>query len=440
MFALLPTIVRAPLTRLAQKSLVKNVVVVSTGTAGAQAITMAISPVITRLYGPESFGLLGTFVAIIAVLTPIAALTYPMAIVLPQKDKDARKIARLSIAVGLGTALLAFLLLLLASEPLITVLKLDNVAPFLFFIPVVMLFATILQVTEQWLIRCGKFRATAQAGVIQSLFLNGSKVFAGLMMPLGGSLILVTVLGSLFHAWILSFVAKEKKVKLNIFSEAWRVKDLGIVAAKYKDFGLYQTPQAFMNAISQSIPILMLASLFGPVAAGFYTLAKSVLGIPSSLIGKSVGDVFYPRISNARSKNEDIFPLVSKATIALAAIGIVPFSIVVIWGPWLFSIAFGGEWSVAGEYSQWIALWLYTAFLNPPSVKAVMVLGKQKSALVINLCTLPLRALGLYCGYRFYESEVMAIALYCLAGIGHNLVFIIYTLFVARKGADCARN
>jgi len=38
-------------------ALVRNVALVGSGTAGAQAITMAFSPVITRIYGPEAFGL-----------------------------------------------------------------------------------------------------------------------------------------------------------------------------------------------------------------------------------------------------------------------------------------------------------------------------------------------------------------------------------------------
>ena len=46
-----------------------------------KAITMAFSPVITRLYGPDAFGMLGTFTATLAVVTPSAALTYPIAIV-----------------------------------------------------------------------------------------------------------------------------------------------------------------------------------------------------------------------------------------------------------------------------------------------------------------------------------------------------------------------
>ncbi|MEI8616630.1 oligosaccharide flippase family protein [Pseudoalteromonas sp. B193] len=68
-----------------------------------------------------------------------------------------------------------------------------------------------------------------------------------------------------------------------------RVKEVALI---YRDFPLYRAPQQFINALSQSLPILMLASFFGPASAGFYTLAKTVMAIPSTLVGKAVGDVF----------------------------------------------------------------------------------------------------------------------------------------------------
>src|SRR5690625_4203888 len=101
--------------RLFNSRFARNVALVATGTAGAQAITMAFSPVITRLYGPEAFGLLGTFAATLAIVTPIAALTYPIAIVLPKKDDDARGIAKLSLLLALFISLVLAVGLLLVS-------------------------------------------------------------------------------------------------------------------------------------------------------------------------------------------------------------------------------------------------------------------------------------------------------------------------------------
>ena len=48
-----------------------------------------LAPVITRLYGPEAFGLLALFTSITASPGSIACMRYEMAIMLPKTDKEA---------------------------------------------------------------------------------------------------------------------------------------------------------------------------------------------------------------------------------------------------------------------------------------------------------------------------------------------------------------
>src|SRR5699024_644971 len=117
--------------RLLNSHFVRNVALVATGTAGAQAITMAFYPAITRLYGPEAFGMLGTFTAALAIVTPIAALTYPIAIVLPKKDDDARGIAKLSLLLAFFISLAVAVVLLFWGQAIARLLYLQAIAPYL---------------------------------------------------------------------------------------------------------------------------------------------------------------------------------------------------------------------------------------------------------------------------------------------------------------------
>ena len=175
------------------------------------------------------------------------------------------------------------------------------------------------------------------------------------------------------------------------------------LAMQYYDFPLYRAPQVFLNAISQSLPVLMLASFFGPESAGFYAICKTVLGVPSLLIGQAVGDVFYPRITEASHQGEDLSQLILKATIALAAVGLLPFAIVVAFGPQLFSFVFGGEWLRAGEYARWLALWMFFGFLNRPSVAAIATLSIQGFFLVFELVSIGVRIVALAIGFLFLK-------------------------------------
>ncbi len=136
------------LARTYKSRFVRNVAVVASGTAGAQAIVIAFSPIIIRLYGPEAFGILGAFMAIVAVITPIAALSYPIAIVLPRKDSDARGIARLSAYIALGVAALTALVLLAAGDRIVNLLQVQEVSSYIWLLPLVILFAAWLQINQ----------------------------------------------------------------------------------------------------------------------------------------------------------------------------------------------------------------------------------------------------------------------------------------------------
>lgn len=392
---------------------------------------MAFAPIITRLYGPEAFGILGTFMAILGVLTPIAALTYPIAIVLPKSDTDAKNVAKLSAAMALTIAAITAIVLSTAGSWIADALSLEAVAGFLLIIPAVMLFSAFQQIFTQWLIRKKQFRITAKVAVVQALAMNSAKAGVGWFHPVGAALILIAVAGQAFHALLLWSGIRNRETALPDKDESTgTLRDL---ARRHKDFPLFRAPQVALNALSQSLPILMLASFFGPTAAGFYTLGRTVMGIPTTLIGQSVASVFYPRITEATHAGENLYSLLLRATSVMAAVGLLPFAVVIAFGPWLFSFVFGNEWAMAGEYARWLAFWLYFGFLNRPSVAAIATLGLQDFFLVYEIASVGLRVLAIYLGFLVFESDVVAVALFSLSGVLLNAALVYYTIMKSKR-------
>src|SRR5699024_11054762 len=175
------------------------------------------------------------------------------------------------------------------------------------------------------------------------------------------------------------------KYKSNVVESKENVHSVRELAVKHKDFPIYRSPQVLLGAISDSLPILLLTSLFGPASAGFYNIGRTVLGLPSRLIGQSVGDVFYPRISEGANNGEIITKLIKKVTLLLFIIGIIPFGSVIVFGPWLFEFVFGSGWEVAGEYARWISLTSFVAFINKPAVRSMPVLNAQRLHLIYTI-------------------------------------------------------
>src|SRR5699024_23476 len=99
------------INKILQSSFIRNVMVLVSGTAAAQAIALILIPVITRLYGPEIYGLMGSFKAIINIIVPIAALTYPIAIVLPNSDREAKGIMLIAFKISLYLSIISLIIL-----------------------------------------------------------------------------------------------------------------------------------------------------------------------------------------------------------------------------------------------------------------------------------------------------------------------------------------
>lgn len=405
---------------------------VGSGTAAAQAINMAFSPVITRLYGPEAFGLLGIFMSLLAILTPVAALTYPIAIVLPKDDSDAKGIAKLSAYIALAVSAVITFVLILGGEQLLALAGAEAIGPFVLLIPLAVLFAAFAQIAQQWLIRKKQFSITARVTVLQISILNSAKVGFGWFHPVAGVLIALTAAGQTLHAAMLAIgVKRAGKSTPPVVPEALqpptRLREL---AQRHRDFPLYRAPQAFLNPLSHSFPVLLLASFFGPAAAGFYTLARTVMAVPSALISASVGNVLYPHMAEAANNGEKLAPMIIKSTIALALVGIVPFGMVVAFGPWLFGFVFGAEWIYAGGYAQWLTIWLFVMFVNVPSVQALPVLSLLPFFLVFEIVSTVLRLAVLVVGFYVFASDTVAIAL--LSGMGALLNMALIAVVVTK--------
>ncbi len=65
------------------------------------------APILTRLYSPAEFGVLGTFAAVMAAALSLVNLRYEVAVPLPQKDEEAYSLALAAMRIGLSPCCLS---------------------------------------------------------------------------------------------------------------------------------------------------------------------------------------------------------------------------------------------------------------------------------------------------------------------------------------------
>lgn len=405
------------------------------GTAGAQLINLALLPVIMRIYGPQAFGVLGTFSSVSMILITVAALTYPTAIVLPRREEDAYSLIRLSLIIAAAFALVMTALVCLYGNKLAELLHIQILIPYLLLLPFTMFTATVMETCQQWLFRTQQFRLTAVAATIHALVYNATRSVAGLIVASPAVLVITTALYYAIHSCILIIgilITGRRRVQS---AEAKEIETEPIenIAKRYRDFPIFRAPQVLINALAVNMPTLVLAAMFNAVPAGYFALCAQVLSMPNNLIGKAVGDVYYPRIAEAIHNREKLIPLLIKGIAGLTAVGFFPFVALSIIGPQLFGFVFGVEWYAAGEYARWLALAEFVGFLARPCMVAIPAMKLQARYLIVEIASTILRISGAILGGVIFKDPLGVVTSYAAVNGAINLIVIALVLLHARK-------
>ncbi|MCB5175364.1 lipopolysaccharide biosynthesis protein [Microvirga lenta] len=414
--------------RLRGHAFLRGVAVVVGGTAAAQLITLAFSPLITRLYGPEIFGVQGIFLAAVGLVLPFANLAYGASIVLPATDNEARALFRLSVLISLAVTALSTLVFGIFHRDIAEAIGFTAPSQLLWLAPVTILVIAVAQPFHHWLARKKQFGALSRISVAEATIVGGAKTAVGFVAATAPVLLTSVALAGLLKLALLWTSARDTLVPGKRADQDPPVP-LRDVAYRYRDFPLFRAPHDWLNGLSHNIPSLMLAALVGPVAAGFYVLSYRVVSLPITVISAAVGTVFLPRIAEASHRSERLRPLLLKGTAALAAVGLLPFGIMIAFAPWLFSLVFGAEWTAAGDYARWLSLWFYIVFIGSPAYQAIPILGLQGHLLAYEIVVLALRTSALAVGAFVYQDGTVAVALFAVVGMLVNISQIGWCIF-----------
>lgn len=261
------------------------------GTAGSQVIAVAAAPILTRLYGPESFGILATFTSILALLNVVSSLRYELAIAIPEDEDDAIALVWLCfLMVAISTGLTALGVALLGNN-LVSWVHQPSLKPLLWLLPVGVLLTGIYQPLTYWTIRSKEFGLLAQAKFSQNLLGVATNLVAAPLGTIG------LLLGQIVMQSAGSIAILRKSIIIcsrdpNFFSTGC-FKTL----KRYSHFAIYSSPAGLVNMIGFQLPTLIFASAFGAEDLGQLAIAQRLLLLPAGLIGDSVSQVFLGKAS-----------------------------------------------------------------------------------------------------------------------------------------------
>lgn len=381
----------------------RGVSVLVGGTVGAQALMVLASPLLTRLYTPEDFGLLAVYASILSLFTVIASLRYELAIPLPEKDPEAAHVAILSLLIVGSVTTISAVIIQLGGAHLAQLINAPSMTGYLWLIPMGVFAIGCYQVFNYWAIRTKSFGNIAKTRISQSV--------ATLAVQLAGFKlgVLALMLGQTGGQAVGVMSLARPALKGPHF-KAWQWSDLKKVAARYKSFPIFSTWGGFLNTASMQLPPLLFAIFFSAGVAGLYALAHRVLAMPMSIVGSAVGNVFFANAAEAY-REDKLAPLFESVYSKLVSIIMPVMLVLMVDAPRLFAFVFGANWEEAGELARWMAPWLAVVFVASPLSVLFEILEKQKLFMCFQGLMLFLRVMAIGIGFQ-YNSMILAVILF----------------------------
>lgn len=395
---------------------VRAVAMLAGGTIAGQLIMMLALPVLTRLYDPEAFGLLGVYMSAIAILIVVANMRLEIAVPLPEEEEDAASLlvlclgASVLVAGLIGVAVLAF------PAQITSWLGMESFAPYLWMLPVGVWLGGLYAVFYMWSMRTKRFGDVARTQMIRAAGGSGTQVGMGIYSaaPFG------LLLGHLFYLALGS---------LRLARLAWRNEGelLQTVSLSRMRKNLVQqwrfpvlsVPEALLDSSTANLPVILIGIFVGPAEAGFMLLVNRVSSVPLSLLGTNISKVYLSQATEKRQAGE-LGAFTRKIMWTLFRIGVGPFLLLALSAPFVMPFVFGEDWARAGAMLAWVMPFMLGKFVVSPVSSILHATRRQATALAMQVFGFVLVIGGMllnrsiFPAYSFEVFALLSLAYYCV--------------------------
>jgi O-antigen/teichoic acid export membrane protein len=404
-----------------ESKFLRDVLTLMSGTVVAQVLPMAVSPIMTRLFAPADYGVLGVYTAFTGILGVLVTSQYNHAIMLPAEDEDSINILGLCFAISIGSGAIVLGAVLFNNH----VYRLVQVPhdSWLYLVPVSVFLAGCYTALNYWTNRKNKYRRLAISRLGQALVTIAIQLTFGILYKGPSGLLLGLVGGQITVTSILALQVwlEDREPILRSLSTA----GMRAMAGKHRSFAYYLLPADFINVLNNQIPTFLLYKFSVIAEVGSYNFSQRILGLPSNLIASSITDVFQRRAISDYNEHGNCREVWVKTLKVLSLLGLVPLVVVLVGAPTLFAFVFGAKWRDAGVYAQLLSVMFFLRFVVSPLAYVYYIAEKQREDMALHVVMAAGTAISLCVGYFLFGTAKWMIFLF---SVNYSIIYIIYLI------------
>jgi len=407
----------------------RHVGILASGSLIAQVGLIAISPVLSRLFAPASYGVFSLMLTISTIGGAIGGLCYEVAIILPRSQRMATALYRLAFVLSIVISGVTVCIVALVQYFFPHLLGRTLPANFYYYCFAAMALTAQINALCYAHSRALQYGAVSMNRIMITVLPGIMQIALALIGMAGEGLMLGRVLGLLGSEWLLTR-RLPRGFRLSELADT-RMAPVITAARSYRDF-LVQVPRQLLVRGATMLPAALMLGAYGPTVAGLYFFAQRLVERPGMLLGDTLTRVpmkqFADRVQQRR-------PLTRAALLYTAIVsspvilGVVAMALTA--HP-IFRVVFGLRWEPAADYAVALAWWAAVRLGSLPMATLTTALRVQKLSFYVDalfaarVIVIPLMA-------SRHASALAAVTAFCGLSILYHLVIVAVGLFSALR-------
>lgn len=383
-------------------------------------------PLITRLYTPSDFGVFNIFSSYVAVIAVFCGLGYHQAIVLPKKDSGGFKLLLISFLITLTLVLLLLLFVIITPFSIYEKLNLIEIYKYRHYIYVSLFFQGVYLMLLGWNIRMENYGLIAFSRILRIFTDKFTIIFlAFFSVAASSNLILGEILGTIITCFVLLIYFKIKKEYFNNNFSNY-IHNLKKLIIKHRQFPLFNVTNDLLYRFKTALIIGLITFYFSTDIVGQYGMALLILAIPTTLVGSSIGEVFYQKISRIDNL-EDIAKFSLKVFRILCLFSLSIFIFLSFFSEELLPFFLGENWHSTGTFISILCFSIFFEFIFSPLHSVLKKINKQQVLFYFSLTSLLFSTISILIG-GFYNNIVLTFFLFSVLN-GLNTLILGLVIF-----------
>lgn len=393
-----------------------------------QFISLLVLPIVARFVGPQGFGEYNYYLSYFILVSTFSTGKFEQAILLGQNASNAQSILSLTLRVSFIISLVVPLFFFALSSYFAPLSQFSIWFPFL----IVAIFSSGLYTAIYYYANWEKnFQQMASMRMYSTISLN----IMNFISAISGFETLGLITGH-FCSFLFPCVPFIKDLSLSTLIFREPLQTTLSLGSRFKNFPLFSVPAEFIGNFSRQLPLLFLGNAVGATAVAHFALTQRIVGLPMNLITSSLGDVLRERLIREQRYSGNCLPLFLKISLLLAALALLPFSLLYYFSAIIIAVFFGSNWSPSSIYLQWLIPSFFLRFIVSPVSYVFLVFEEQKTDLLLHIGSLLIVATGMLIGHILAPQDIGMVKGFAISSLVSYILYYIFTLnlVIKRRG------